>query len=279
MDIDFSFWLTLATLTTGFLWLLELFLSGRASAFWKRFAAFIKIRRQVDESALNQGMGQKALGAAFIQFPVVQSVSSLFPVFFVVLFLRSFLVEPFQIPSASMVPTLVEGDFILVNKFTYGVRLPVIGTRIVEWGAPERGDVMVFIPPHDSRYFIKRVVGLPGDRVAYRNQRLMVNGKPAETKLIGPPLSIPAFIRTYEETLGSAKHQIKLSARGHGREGEWIVPEGHYFAMGDNRDASEDSRYWGFIPEDNVSGKAFAVWMHKETGWHWPSFSYNRLIQ
>ena len=209
--------------------------------------------------------------------------AGLFPVIVVVFVLRSFLFEPFKIPSGSMIPTLLVGDLILVNKFTYGVRLPVINLKITEGNKPQRGDVMVFrYPPKPSLDYIKRVVGVPGDEVAYLNKRLTINGKVVTTN--GVPEffdeSVMRYFKQLEETLGEAKHRVlndddrpafvpgveEFPHRQNCRysvEGVVCkVPEGHYFMMGDNRDNSLDSRYWGFVPDRNIVGKAFFVWMN-----------------
>lgn len=254
MPVDFSFWLTMATLFTGAVWALDAWV-----------LPYIFTRPQAN--AFQDKAPSKSL--------LVEYSVSLFPVLLAVLALRSFLVEPFQIPSTSMLPTLEVGDFIVVNKFYYGVRLPVLKTKIADFNLPERGDVMVFVPPHDSRYFIKRVVGLPGDRVVYRNKKLTVNGKMTDLKLMTQPTP---FTDVYEEKLDGSTHLINLDATGHVREGRWIVPQDHYFVMGDNRNVSEDSRYWGFVPSGNIVGKAFAIWMHKKAGWHFPDFNRNGFI-
>jgi len=215
---------------------------------------------------------------------LVEYAKSFFPVLAIVLVLRSFLVEPFQIPSGSMIPTLEVGDFILVNKYHYGLRLPVVGTKLVDNNDPERGDVMVFIPPHDSSYFIKRVVGLPGDRIEYENKQLIINGEPIGVEhlrdvqvdtSIGPRQGV-----LFEEQLGDDVHQAQIVTDDNRRPGRttWVVPPGHYFMMGDNRDNSADSRDWGAVPEENIVGKAFAIWMHKEPGLNLPSFRRNQLI-
>jgi signal peptidase I len=188
---------------------------------------------------------------------------SMFPVLAFVLVLRSFIVEPFQIPSGSMIPTLKVGDFILVNKFSYGLRLPVINTKIVPLDDPVRGDVVVFKFPNDpSVNYIKRLVGVPGDVIAYRNKIIYVNGEEQEQTFVASlgPNSLMG------EMLAGVEHEIFNTPSRGGIEGEWTVPEGKYFVMGDNRDNSNDSRYWGFVPDTLMVGKAFAVWMH------WPEF-------
>lgn len=205
-------------------------------------------------------------------FVIAEYAKSFFPVLAVVLVLRSFVVEPFQIPSASMVPTLQVGDYILVNKFTYGIRLPVIGTKIVEVGEPKRGDVMVFFPPHDSRYFIKRVIGLPGDQIRYHDKQLFINGVPAPQQLIAEMPPLRPQVRLLEERLGAVNHLIH-HATTEGSDFETTVKPGHYFMVGDNRDNSSDSRFWGQVPEANIVGKAFAIWMHWGGFTELPSFS------
>ena len=208
---------------------------------------------------------------------------SFFPVILIVFLLRSFLFEPFKIPSGSMIPTLLVGDFILVNKFTYGIRLPVVNKKIVALGTPERGDVMVFRYPEDSSLdYIKRVVGLPGDKVTYQNKRVSVNGQPVPVRQIDDYLSRERmqFSRRYIETLGTREHEILLeddapAFMSQGRAFPYsgncnyntsgltcVVPPDHYFVMGDNRDNSSDSRVWGFVPDENIVGKAFFIWLN-----------------
>jgi len=200
-----------------------------------------------------------------------------------VLVLRSFLVEPFQIPSGSMKPTLEVGDFILVNKFSYGLRLPVLNTKISDGTPPQRGDVMVFrYPPKPTLDYIKRVVGVPGDEVAYLNKKLTINGKPVVTGKLADYFDPDAmrYFKQFEEKLGDKTHRLlndderpafvpgvedfpfRQNCRYSVEGVVCKVPEGHYFMMGDNRDNSLDSRYWGFVPDRNIVGKAFLIWMN-----------------
>jgi signal peptidase I len=213
----------------------------------------------------------------------LEYTAGLFPVIAVVFLLRSFLVEPFKIPSGSMIPTLLVGDLILVNKFAYGVRLPVVHTKVLDVGDPQRGDVMVFRFPKDTSVdYIKRVVGLPGDTVTYENNRLSVNGVPVPLREVGEFFDSERLVyyRQYSEKLGTVEHNLltelekpsfitgvdKFPYRDHctyGRSGLTCrVPEGHFFVMGDNRENSLDSRFWGFVPERNIVGKAFFIWMN-----------------
>ncbi|MCC7080182.1 MAG: signal peptidase I [Burkholderiales bacterium] len=216
----------------------------------------------------------------WIEYPV-----SFFPVILIVFLLRSFLVEPFKIPSGSMLPTLLIGDFILVNKYTYGIRLPVVNVKVLEVSQPQRGDVMVFrFPRNTSVDYIKRVIGVPGDVVEYKDKYLRVNGKPVPTRPDGAFYDIEPGLhmvqtQRFHETLGShtyyTRHRngqppINLSdvERFPYRDNcvyndqgfTCKVPVGHYFMMGDNRDSSSDSRYWGFVPDRNIVGKAFMIW-------------------
>jgi signal peptidase I len=215
----------------------------------------------------------------------VELARGFFPVILIVFMVRSFLVEPFKIPSGSMIPTLLIGDFILVNKYTYGIRLPVINKKVVEINEPKRGDVMVFRYPVDpSVDYIKRVIGLPGDRVEYRDKRLTINGVPQPMKPRGSYTMVESGLNATEyqlmiETLGGVSHPVILNAEAapvylagvrqfpHKENCTYNdsgfackVPAGHYFMMGDNRDGSSDSRIWGFVPEENIVGRAFLIW-------------------
>ncbi len=198
---------------------------------------------------------------------IVEYARSFFPIFLIVLLLRSFLIEPFRIPSGSMIPTLLIGDFILVNKFTYGFRLPVLNVKVLELGSPQRGDVVVFRYPEDpSTPFIKRVVGLPGDRIAYSDKTLRINGEPVEEVPRGEydDGGSGAKADLLYETLDTVVHPILIERDRVSVETEpdTVVPEGHYFVMGDNRDNSRDSRSWGTVPDDHLIGKAFMIWMN-----------------
>ncbi|HWS11191.1 MAG TPA: signal peptidase I [Rhodocyclaceae bacterium] len=213
----------------------------------------------------------------------VEYGASFFPVILIVFVLRSFVVEPFKIPSGSMIPTLVVGDFILVNKYVYGIRLPIINRKIIELGQPQRGDVMVFRYPEDpSVDYIKRVVGLPGDTVSYQNKRLKINGVEVPLRKAGDYLHKDRLYYTpqYVEQLGKVEHSILIEPEAppfvphsmqfplkdkchYNSEGlACEVPAGHYFVMGDNRDASSDSRVWGFVPDQNIVGRAFLIWFN-----------------
>jgi signal peptidase I len=204
----------------------------------------------------------------------IEYIGSFFPILLLVFFLRSFLFEPFQIPSGSMIPTLEVGDFIVVNKYSYGVRLPIVGTKIIPTGAPERGDVIVFIPPHDEHYFIKRLIGLPGDHIQVMDNQIYVNSEPLTQEFVARIGTSGRYVLNLAtETIGDESHEINYldPSPEFGTDFETVVPEDHYFMMGDNRDNSLDSRSWGFVPESNIVGKAVAVWMHWKP-WSIPSF-------
>jgi len=258
MVFDFSFYLFLGTVITGFIWALDVWvLAPRRN---KVFQA---------QTDIHQGVEIKRGGKEPV---IVEYSKSFFPVLLIVFILRGFIVEPFRIPSGSMLPSLYIGDFILVNKFAYGIRLPVWNKKIIETGDPERGDVVVFRYPRDpSLDYIKRIIGLPGDHVAYYNKVLYVNGKPVKRDFVGqyegPGQS---HANEYSEDLQGSKHAILLQpGRPSSLEGEYIVPEGMYFVMGDNRDNSNDSRVWGPVPERNLVGEAFMIWMHWNGGVQW----------
>ena len=201
---------------------------------------------------------------------LVENARQLTPILALVFFFRSFLFEPFQIPSASMVPTLLIGDFILVNKYTYGIRLPVWRKKVFDVSDPQQGDIMVFFPPHKDQYFIKRVIGVPGDRIEVRNKDVYVNGERLPTDIT---VDLPNYQDLTESIEGRAYQVRKYKVRDQYGDQSFTVPAGHYFMMGDNRDNSYDSRGWSFVPEGNIVGKAFAKWMHWDDFWSLPSFS------
>ncbi len=248
MKPDFSLLLVLLTGLTGLVWLLDSLLLKRR-----------RMDRAVQDSIKRP------------RDPVIIEYSrSLFPVLLIVLLFRSFLFEPFKIPSGSMIPTLLVGDFIVVNKFTYGLRLPVAHTKFLPIGNPQRGDVVVFRYPVDPKVnFIKRLVGLPGDTVTYRDKQLFVNAEQVSNTEQGRFSSNEIKCTTprsdatrLTETLGSVSHDILIHENSGSRDGQWQVPEGHYFVMGDNRDRSNDSREWGFVPEENLMGRAIGIWLN-----------------
>lgn len=209
----------------------------------------------------------------------VEYARSLFPVLALVLILRSFVIEPFQIPSRSMVPTLEVGDFILVNKFTYGLRLPVIRNKVWDNNEPQRGDVMVFFPPHKKQYFIKRVIGLPGDYIEIRDKTLYINGEEMPQTLVAELPPSDPVTRLTTEKIGDVQHSVQQNLNRFEADTTIKVKENHYFMMGDNRDNSQDSRYWGQVPEQNIVGKAFAIWMHWEKFTSLPSFKRVGVIK
>jgi signal peptidase I len=279
MDIDFSLVLVLLVAFCGLLWVLDSLLLKKP-----RLAAMEDFKKGAGQHLSEDKLAEQLqeLGQEPV---VVEYAKSFFPVLLIVLLLRSFLVEPFQIPTGSMIPTLEVGDFILVNKYAYGVRLPVIGTKIMDVEDPQRGEVMVFIPPHENKYYIKRVIGLPGDTVRYENKNLYINGELIDKEYV-EDISIDTSIgqldgELYEETIGGISHLTQHidAASGQRARTSWVIPNGHYFMMGDNRDNSSDSREWGPVSEEDIVGKAIAVWMHKEPGLNLPSFARNQLIR
>ncbi len=217
----------------------------------------------------------------------VEYARAFFPVILIVFLLRSFLVEPFRIPSGSMMPNLFNGDFILVNKYAYGVRLPVINIKAIGLDDPKRGDVVVFRYPGDTRVnYIKRIIGVSGDRVAYRGKRITVNDVPfeygnARPYLAGPVGELGSEVAKLSERVNGVEHDILVTDRPEIGAGEFTVPAGHYFVMGDNRDHSNDSRFWGFVPDRNLVGRAFFIWFSLDwsapEGWLWERIVWNRI--
>jgi signal peptidase I len=291
--MNFALGMLLLLVLTGGIWLLDRFWLG----FARRERQHTALEQAADKVSLKPGESQADYDAR--RDAVLEGIhqrvgrepwwveysKSFFPVILLVFLLRSFLVEPFKIPSGSMIPTLLVGDFILVNKFTYGIRLPVVNLKVLDMNGPQRGEVMVFrYPENPSLDYIKRVVGTPGDTVTYRDKQLFVNGQAV------PTTPLPDYqyaeggsnyvsVKRFSESLGSHNHQILINpevppvqssgvrqfpfhenCRYDNSGFECKVPPGHYFLMGDNRDSSSDSRYWGFVPERNIVGKAFMIW-------------------
>jgi signal peptidase I len=253
MDFDFSFFLFCATLVTG--------------AIWGAYLLYLR---------------SKGLEFSEDDEPVVvEYARSFFPIVLIVFFLRSFLAEPFRIPSASMMPTLLIGDFLLVNKFTYGIRLPVINKKIFALNEPEHGDIVVFrYPKNPADDYIKRVIGIPGDKVSYYDKKLYINDKPAEQVSLGEYQGVGqgedmTGSEQMVESLGGVEHNILIRREAPTVEGTYVIPPGNYFVMGDNRDNSNDSRYWGLVPEENLVGKAFFIWMNWD--WQYKGIGFDRI--
>ena len=286
---NFALLLFLATVVTGIYWLAErfYFLPKRQRAAATLESSLTNRREELARQGITQvdTVDAKASDRLLMQPWWLDWTAGLFPVILVVFLLRSFIAEPFKIPSGSMMPTLLVGDLILVNKFVYGLRLPVINTKITDGRPPARGDVMVFrYPPKPSMDYIKRVVGVPGDEVAYLNKKLTINGQPVSKDAIPDYFDEETmrYLKQYSENLNGTQHNIlNDDARRAGlSEAEIMafpfqencrysvegvvckVPPGYYFMMGDNRDNSLDSRYWGFVPDQNIVGKAFLIWMN-----------------
>ena len=261
MDFDFELVLVVGCLITGLGWAIE--------AFWWKPARLRSVNAAVAAAGgqlPSDGQVQQVKEPLWAEYS-----RSFFPVLALVLLLRSFLFEPYQIPSGSMLPTLQIGDFIVVNKYTYGLRLPITGSKILAVNEPQRGDVMVFKYPHDTDVkYIKRVIGVPGDRITYRNKQLFINDQPMPLEYIGMDISGNMIMR---EALGETNHLL-WKQPGKVQDVRYkTVPKGHYFMMGDNRDGSNDSRSWGWVKEDLIVGKAVGVWMHWDSFFSLPSFS------
>jgi len=244
MNFDFSALLVFLTFGSGIIWLID-------------SICFAPGRNDSDDET------------DILKLPIiVEYAKSFFPIFLIVLILRSFIFEPFKIPSASMMPTLLIGDFILVNKYDYGLRLPVLHNKFIVNKTPERGDIVVFRYPEDpSIPFIKRVVGLPGDKISYHKKILYINDISVTQELNGRYNAYGSGIMMDGaslriENLGNMEHEILISPNRRSQELETRVPDGHYFVLGDNRDNSKDSRFWGFVPDENLVGRAFMIWMN-----------------
>ena len=272
MNIDLPLILLILVAGSGLVWGLDVLVSAGP-----RRARIAELRdRYPDWQQADSSDGKKygqVLAETASEPVIVEYARSFFPLLAFVFVLRSFLYEPFQIPSSSMVPTLEVGDFILVNKFNYGLRLPVARTQVVSIGKPERGDVVVFFPPHrNETYYIKRVIGVPGDEVAYRDKTLTVNGETVPREWLA---TVPEGRSRYAvglESAGGDGYLMQVDQRRPPRDFSVTVKPGHYFMMGDNRDNSSDSRVWGQVPERDIVGQAVAIWMHWESLLSIPSF-------
>ena len=287
-SLNFALILFLLLVLTFVAWVAErmVFLPRRRRLAEQRLTEFDRAQEALPaaQRSPNLEAARVAIADKVLRQPLwLEYTAGLFPVIAVVFFLRSFVVEPFKIPSGSMIPTLLVGDLILVNKYSYGVRLPIVHTKVLDVGQPARGDVMVFRFPRDpSMDYIKRVVGLPGDRISYENKRLRINGQEVTMAEAGEFYDSErlSYSRQYSEKLGTIDHKILTELEKpsfisavdafpfrenceYGSSGvSCVVPPGHYFVMGDNRENSLDSRFWGFVPERNIVGKAFFIWMN-----------------
>ncbi|MCU6433931.1 signal peptidase I [Undibacterium sp. Jales W-56] len=284
---NFALILFVLTILTGVIWFLDVFVWGKQRRLKadQALAEFDTRKARLTSEGIRVEEGGRAeLESRMLKQPTwIEYSGSFFPVIALVFFLRSFLYEPFKIPSSSMLPTLFVGDLILVNKFTYGIRLPILNKKIIEINNPQRGDVMVFkYPENPAVDYIKRVIGVPGDKIVYKNKRLSVNGKDVSYEALPDFLDEErlSYSKQFKENLTGVQHSVLNDEQSpafvrdphqfplrelctYDNEGfSCTVPTGQYFMMGDNRDNSLDSRYWGFVPDQNIVGKAFAIWMN-----------------
>ena len=265
----FAIFLTLATFITGIFWCLERYR-------WKpaRQRKVEAVRQQTEGKIDGQVLAKVGQSSGLVDL-----LSSLFPILCFVFVLRSFIIEPFQIPSGSMMPTLLVGDFIIVEKYSYGIKDPITNTTLIPTGKPQRGDVAVFKNPNNTSIdFVKRVVGIPGDKIVYDEDKKELRIYPAcqaEDQQCSQQQVIPLDLNSRQETIGGHTHDILLIPnqlyqsehffkQPNQKLGEWVVPEGYYFMMGDNRNNSDDSRFWGFVPERNFVGRVSAIWLSLE---------------
>ncbi len=274
MDFDIALVLVSLTFVSGIILVMD-------KVLWEKSR---RMKQSAEVAKKGQDIRDQERDALLADPVIVDYAKSLFPIFFIVLVLRSFIFEPFRIPSQSMMPNLWVGDFILVNKFSYGVRLPVLNNEIIDTGKPKNGDVAVFrYPVNPSINFIKRVIGIPGDHVVYRNKVLYINDQIIPQKMLGfykgegSGVKMNGALYKNEDLLG-VKHDILLTPNKpnmshmffslflNNGEIDLVVPQGNYFVMGDNRDESHDSRFWGLVPEGNLVGKAFMIWFNWDVG-------------
>lgn len=258
MNIDFPFWLVTITIIAGAIVIVD-----------KTYCYFKYTKNNKPEPELSR---------------LIDYAKSFFPLLLFVLVLRSFLFEPFRVPTGSLEPTVLPGDFILSNKYTYGLRLPVWGNKILDINKPKNGDIAIFrIPVDNKTWMVKRVIGIPGDKISYVDKKFTVNGSSAKYKYIGPSKDTNNGqdfwpVKVYEEELFGIKHNIFLKENDHSHDFHITVPEGHYFMIGDNRDNSDDSRFWGFVPEKNLEGKAMLVWLSWDPyGWVPRNIKWSRI--
>ena len=273
MNIDFPLILVILVFGSGVIWALDAAIA--AGPRKKRIEALrAEFPQWEDVQTTDAKKFMAAVNTSATEPAIVEYARSFFPVLAAVFVLRSFLFEPFQIPSSSMVPTLEVGDYILVNKYTYGLRLPVLRDKVVSIDSPERGDVMVFFPPHQNKtYYIKRVIGVPGDLIEYRDKHLWVNSEQVPREWLDSGSGDSKRTSKGSETVGDdAPYLMQIDNLRPARDFSVRVKPGHYFMMGDNRDNSSDSRVWGQVPERDIVGKAVAIWMHWESFLSVPSF-------
>jgi signal peptidase I len=272
LNIDYPLILVILVFGSGLIWLADALLAA-GPRNRRRAALEATYPRWQEPESSDARLFAEAVRREARMPAVVDYARSFFPLLAVVFVLRSFLFEPFQIPSSSMAPTLEVGDYILVNKFTWGLRAPVLRSKFLDIGEPERGDVVVFYPPHmNDTYYIKRIVGLPGDRISYRNKQLTVNGSEVPQDWLTTIPDGRSRLKVGSEALGEDGHLLQVDLARPSRDFSVTVKPGHYFMMGDNRDNSSDSRVWGQVPERDIVGKAVAIWMHWESFFSVPSF-------
>jgi len=255
MNIDFPFWLVTITIVSGCIVLAD-----------KLYCYFVYTKNGLPEPKMSK---------------LIDYAKSFFPLLLFVLVLRSFLFEPFKVPTGSLEPTVMPGDFILSNKYTYGVKMPVWGTELIDMGKPKNGEIAIFRTPVDNKtWMVKRVIGVPGDKIDYVDKKFTVNGVPSNYKLLETSKDTNDGtrywdVKIYEEEIFGAKHKIFINDKRFSSDFHITVPEGYYFMVGDNRDNSDDSRFWGFVPEHNFEGRAMLVWFSWDQ-YDWKNIRWSR---